>query len=83
MLGELIVKEFAGAQGQVGIIVADLTAKDAEDADKLAYNFVMSALTLATEALPSALAVYNRNEVLAVTTADESSGNPKEGVRVD
>ena len=56
MLGELIVKEFAGGQGQVGIIVADLSTKDAEEADKLAYNFVMSALTLATEALPSALA---------------------------
>jgi uncharacterized protein (DUF58 family) len=67
MLGELIVKEFADAQWQVGIIVADLTAKDAEDADALAYNFVMSALTLATKALPSALAVYNRSEVLSVT----------------
>lgn len=77
MLGELIVKEFAGAQGQVGIIVADLTAKDAEDADKLAYNFVMSALTLATEALPSALAIYNRNEVLAVT----SPMNPRETLK--
>ena len=77
MLGELIVKEFAGAQGQVGIIVADLTAKDAQDADKLAYNFVMSALTLATEALPSALAVYNRNEVLAVT----QPMNPRETLK--
>jgi hypothetical protein len=35
MLGELIVKEFAGAQGQVEIIVADLTAKNAEYADHL------------------------------------------------
>jgi uncharacterized protein (DUF58 family) len=67
MLGELIVKEFSGSQGQVGLIAADLTAKDAQDADRLAYNFVMSVLTLATEALASALAVYNRNEVLAVT----------------
>jgi uncharacterized protein (DUF58 family) len=67
MLGELIVKEFSEAKGHVGIIVADLTAKDAEDADKLAYNLVMSALTLATEALPAALAVYNQKEVLAVT----------------
>jgi hypothetical protein len=51
----------------LGFIVADLTAKDAEDADKLAYNLVMSALTLATEALPSALAVCNSKEVLAAT----------------
>jgi len=67
MLGEFIVKEFSEAKGHVGIIVADLTAKNAEDADGLAYNLVMSALTLATEALPAALAVYNSKGVLAVT----------------
>lgn len=67
MLGELIVKEFSGAQRKTGIIVADLTAKDVEDADRLAYNLVMSALTLATESLPSALAVHNEREVVAVS----------------
>jgi uncharacterized protein (DUF58 family) len=67
MLDQLIVKEFSEAQGSVGIIVADLTAKDAEDADALAYNLIISALTFATEALPAALAVYNKNEVFAAT----------------
>jgi hypothetical protein len=67
MLGNLIVKEFTGSQGQVGIIVADLTASSAEDADLLAFNLVMSALTLAREGFPSALAVYNNREVLAAT----------------
>jgi len=68
MLDQLIVKEFSEAQGSVGIIVADLTAKNAEDADALAYNLVISALTLATEALPAALAVYNNHEVFASTS---------------
>ncbi len=68
MLDQLIVKEFSEAQGSVGIIVADLTAKNAEDADVLAYNLVMSALTLAIEALPAALAVYNKYEVFAATS---------------
>jgi uncharacterized protein (DUF58 family) len=67
MLNEVIVKEFSGEQGNTGIIVADLTANDLEDADVLAYNFVMSALTLAIESLPSALAVYNQKEVISVT----------------
>jgi uncharacterized protein (DUF58 family) len=67
MLGELIVKEFSETHGHVGIIVADLTAQNAEEADKLAYNLVMSALTLATEALPSALAVYTNKEILAAS----------------
>ena len=67
MLDQLIVKEFSETQSHVGIIVADLTAKNAEDADILAYNLIMSALTLAAEALPSALAVYNSHEILAAT----------------
>jgi hypothetical protein len=77
MLGELIVKEFGGAQGQSVIIDADLTAKDAEDADKLAHNLVMTALTLATEALPAALAIYNHTEVLAATPPE----NPRETLK--
>ncbi len=77
MLNQFIVKEFSEAQGHVGVIVADLTAKDAEDADKLAYNLVMSALTLATEALPAALAVYNSHEVLAAT----ATMSPREALK--
>jgi hypothetical protein len=67
MLGQLIVKEFSSTQGHIGIVVADLTAKNPEDADALAYNLVMSTLTLATEALPAALAIYNDKEILAAT----------------
>ena len=77
MLGELIVKEFSGAHGNNGIIVANLTANNVEAADRLAYNFVMSALTLAMEALPSALAVYNQDETLAAT----SLMNPRETLK--
>ena len=54
-----------------------MTAKYAEEADKLAYNFVMSALTLAMEALPTALAVYDRKEVLATTPPT----NPREALK--
>lgn len=82
MLGELIVKEFSDAQGQVGIIVADLTAKDAEEADKLAYNLVMSSLTLAEEALPAGLAVYNNKEVLAVTSPTSSRETLKKSIEL-
>ena len=83
LLDELIVKEFAGAQGQVGIIVADLTAKDAEDADKLAYNLVMSTLTLATEALPSALAIYNRKESFGSYCTNDLQRNTQKSLDVN
>jgi Uncharacterized conserved protein (some members contain a von Willebrand factor type A (vWA) domain) len=72
MLDELIVKQFSGSQGNVGVIVADLTASDAEETDVLAYNLVMSTLTLAREGLPSALAAYSQQEVIAVTQTMDS-----------
>ncbi len=77
MLGELTVKEFAGAHGQPIIIVANLTAKDAQDADRLVYNVVMAALTAATETLPSGLACFNQREVLASI----SPTNPRETLK--
>jgi hypothetical protein len=77
LLGELIVKEFAGDQGQTAILAVDLTAKDATEADKLAYDFVMAALTFATESLPTALAVYNQSEVLAAM----APMNPREALK--
>ncbi|MCW4018907.1 MAG: DUF58 domain-containing protein [Candidatus Bathyarchaeota archaeon] len=77
LLGELIVKDFSGGQSQTAVILADLTAKDADEADRLAYDFVMSALTLATESLPTALAVYNHREVLATLPPM----NPREALK--
>lgn len=82
MLGELIVKQFSGSQGNVGVIVADLTAKDAEEADVLAYDLVMSALTLAKEGFPSALAVYSQREVIAVTQTMDSRETLKKAIEL-
>ena len=76
-LGELIVKEYSGSQGQVGIILADLSARNAEDADELAYHLVMSALTYATEGVPSGLAAFNSEEVVSVV----HPGNSRETLK--
>jgi uncharacterized protein (DUF58 family) len=78
MLDELIVKEFAGAQGTPTVIAAYLTAKDEQDADKLVYKVVMAALTAATESLPSGLACFNQKEVIAVSAPT----NPRETLKV-
>jgi uncharacterized protein (DUF58 family) len=64
---ELIVKEYAGAQGQPAIMVVNLIASDIEEADKLAYAFITSALTLAVEGLQTALTAYNEREVVEST----------------
>jgi uncharacterized protein (DUF58 family) len=68
-LQQLVIKEYLSAQGQSAIIATNLNAKDPEEADELAYNLITSALTLATEGLPTALAAYNQKDIIETTTA--------------
>ena len=75
-LNELIVKRLVEAQGQPALIAANLNAEDPEQADVLAYNMITSALTLAREAIPTALAFYDHKDVLAVTAAE----NPRQAL---
>jgi uncharacterized protein (DUF58 family) len=77
MLGELTVKEFAGAHGQLIISTADMTAQDTQDADRLVYKLVMTALTAATELLPSGIACYNEKEIIVATVPT----NPRETLK--
>jgi len=76
-LQQLVIKEYLNAQGQSAIIATNLTAKDPEEADELAYNLITSALTLATEAIPTALAAYDQKNVIETTNAM----NPRETLK--
>lgn len=67
-LNKLIVKEFIETGRQAAIIAVNLSVTDAEEADKIAFNLITTALTLAQETIPTALAVYNHQRVI-VTTA--------------
>jgi len=67
-LNKLIVKEFIETGRQAAIIAVNLSVTDAEEADKIAFNLITTALTLAQETIPTALAVYNHQRVV-VTTA--------------
>ena len=70
-LGQLIVKEYIEAGEQGAIIAANLAVSDAEEADKLAFKLITTALTLAREAIPTALAVYNQEGVVVTTAATD------------
>jgi len=70
-LNQFIVKEYGEAQNVVTIVAANLTVKDAEEADNLAYELITSALTLAGVNALVALAVYDHQEVLLTTEAVE------------
>jgi len=71
-LRELITKQFAGIGESAVMMIICLTAQNEEEADQLSYNMVASALTLATEAIPTGLVAYNNKEVLITL----KPGNP-------
>jgi len=66
---ELITKEFAEFHGRSAVILINLTVGNAEEADKLAYKIIVTAISLARENVPAALAVYNHEGVTLTTTA--------------
>ncbi len=66
-LGQLIVKECILSTQQAAIIAVNLSVSDAEEADKLAFNLITTALTLARETIPAALGVYDHEKVVLTT----------------
>ncbi len=66
---ELIVKEYAEFHGQPAIVLVNLAAGDAEEADKLAYSIVVTAISLAQENIPAAFTVYTDKEVVVTTNS--------------
>ena len=70
-LNQLIVKEFIEAGEQAAIIAVNLSVADAEEADELAFNLITTALTLAREDIPAALAAYNHQRVVLTTAVTD------------
>jgi hypothetical protein len=68
-LSQLIVKEYIETGERTAIIAVNLCVTNAEEADKLAFNLITTALTLARERIPTALAAYNHESIiLNITT---------------
>lgn len=63
-LNRLISKEYVGSGEQNAIIAVNLSVTDAEEADKLAFDLITTALTLAGEAIPTALTAYDQHGVV-------------------
>lgn len=66
-LSQLIVKEYIEVGRQMAIVAVNLSVGDAEEADKLAFSLITTTLTLAREAIPTALAVYDHEKVVLTT----------------
>jgi hypothetical protein len=76
-LNELIIKRRVETGAQAAIIAVNLSVTNAEEADKLAFNVITAALTLAHEAIPTALAAYNHEKVITATAV----ADPKETLK--
>lgn len=66
-LSQFIVKEYIEAGEPAAIIAVNLSVTDAEAADKLAFNLITVALTLARESIPTALTAYTHQSVTLST----------------
>jgi len=64
---ELISKEFVEPHGRPAILLANVIARDSNEADKLAYDFMVAAISLAHEGIPTSLAAYDEKNVLLTT----------------
>jgi uncharacterized protein (DUF58 family) len=64
---ELISKEFTEFQGRPAVLLINTVADSDEAADRLASDILVSAISLARENIPAALAVYD-NERVRLTT---------------
>jgi uncharacterized protein (DUF58 family) len=66
---ELISKEYTEFHGQPAIVLINLAVSSAEEADKLAYNIIATAISLAQENIPTSLAAYDHESVKVTTPA--------------
>jgi hypothetical protein len=64
---ELVTREFFEVQGQPVIMLVNLVGGSAEESDKLAYNIIAAALSLAQDSIPTAIAAYDDEEVVLST----------------
>ena len=66
---ELVTKEFFDIQGQPVIMLINLVANDTDEKDKLAYNIIAAAISLAQDGIPAALAAYDDHGIILTTTS--------------
>ena len=56
-------------RGQPAVILVNLVAGNAAEADLLAYHILVAAISLGRESIPAVLAVYNNREVVMVSAS--------------
>ena len=70
-LKQRMIKEYSSVSKQPAIIGVNLSVSNAEEADKLAFNLLTTAVTLARQGIPTALTAYHNNGVVLTTTLSD------------
>ena len=73
-IGQIVVKKYTEDTRRMAIILASLTGADADEVDKVVYDLITSALTLARAIIPTSIAAYTHERVLAATPYLEPRG---------
>ena len=79
---EIIVKEHQGPQSGQVVILLNVVAGNIDEADWLVYQAVSSALTAATQDIPSALAAYDNEKSVLTTSLSDPRETLKQALRV-
>lgn len=79
---ELISKEFADFHGQPAVVLINLAVGNAEEADELSYNIIVTAISLAQESIPAALAAYDHESVKIITPMLQSQALVRKSLQV-
>jgi hypothetical protein len=64
---ELVSREYIESRGQPVLMLINLLAGGAEQADKLSYDVVISAMNLAVEGIPASIAAYDEEKIVSIT----------------
>jgi len=70
-LSQLITKQYTEVGQPAAIITVNLSVQDAEGGDKLAFDLITTALTVAREGIPTALAAYDHERVAMTTPVSD------------
>ncbi len=79
---QTIVKEHSDPQGGPTVILVNLVAGDAEEADWLGFHVVSSALTAARQGIPSALVAYDAQDAVLVAGMSDPRNTLIQAMRI-
>ncbi|MBT9145310.1 MAG: hypothetical protein DDT42_01180 [candidate division WS2 bacterium] len=71
-LNQLVTREFLDLNKPKAVLLVNLSATSDDEADKLAFQLITTALTLSIEKVPSSLIAYDQQKVICFSNLNDS-----------